>query len=58
MKKTIAKKEVKKSPIEELIAQRKAAQALFQSKGFSGNAHNTGNKTFGAKQKKGSRGDR
>jgi hypothetical protein len=58
MKKESTKKEVKKTPIEELIAKKIQARAQFQGRGFGGNAQNTGNKTFGAQLKKGSRGDR
>jgi hypothetical protein len=59
MKKTSTKKDSKGgSKIDKLIAQKIEARALFQARGFGGNVQNTGNKTFGAKQKKGSRGDR
>jgi hypothetical protein len=58
MKKAIAKKEVKKSPIDKLLAQKRAAGALFQSSGFGGQVKNSGNRSSNAKQTRGSRGDR
>jgi hypothetical protein len=58
--KTASAKKVTKEAgkIDKLIAQKIEARAFFQAGGFGGKMQNPGNKNFGAKQKKGSRGDR
>ena len=58
MKKISNKNSDKQSPIDKLLAQKRAAGALFQSSGFGGQVKNSGNRTSNAKQTRGSRGDR